>query len=110
MVNYPGTLSCDDDTYRSGKSKLKKEDFVVLPFIKLKGVADPGTVREYNSHHEWVKNAACDKTSPIKLDDRINFIDGMMKTRFTSFAFAAEKKKKRNMITQSSVNIIFDTF
>ena len=38
MVNYPGTLSCDDDTYRSGKSKLKKEDFVVLPFIKLKGV------------------------------------------------------------------------
>ena len=45
-----------------------------------------------------------------ELDDRINFIDGMMKTRFTSFAFAAEKKKKRNMITQSSVNIIFDTF
>lgn len=52
MVNYPGVLSCDDDTYRSGKSKLKKEDFVTLPFVKLKGIAEPGTVREYNKHHE----------------------------------------------------------
>ena len=52
MVNYPGVLSCDEDTYRSGKSKLKKEDFVILPFVKLKGIAEPGTVREYNKHHE----------------------------------------------------------
>ena len=52
MVNYPEVLSCDDDTYRSGKSKLKKEDFVILPFVKLKGIAEPGTVREYNKHHE----------------------------------------------------------
>ena len=52
MVNYPEVLSCDDDTYRSGKSKLKKEDFVTLPFVKLKGIAEPGTVREYNRHHE----------------------------------------------------------
>ncbi|XP_078349307.1 adenylate cyclase type 10-like isoform X2 [Oculina patagonica] len=52
MVNYPGVLSCDDDTYKSGKSKLKKEDFVILPFVKLKGIAEPGTVREYNKHHD----------------------------------------------------------
>ena len=52
MVNYPEVLSCDEDTHRSGKSKLKKEDFVVLPVVKLKGIAEPGTVREYNKHHE----------------------------------------------------------
>lgn len=54
MVNYPEILSCDDDTYRSGKSKLKEENFVTLPFVKLKGIAEPGTVREYSKHHEWV--------------------------------------------------------
>lgn len=91
MVNYPGTLSCDDDTYRSGKSKLKNEDFVVLPFIKLKGVADPGTVREYNRHHEWVRNAACEEIFLFKLVEYDQFIYGMMKNHFNSFASAAEK-------------------
>lgn len=52
MVNYPEVLSCDDDTYRSGKSKLKEENFVTLPFVKLKGIAEPGTVREYSKHPE----------------------------------------------------------
>ena len=52
MVNYPELLSCDDETYRSAKSKLKNEDFVELPFRTLKGIADPGRVREYNRHHE----------------------------------------------------------
>ena len=52
MMNYPRVLSCDDDTYRLAKSKLKKEDFVTLPFVELKGIAEPGIVREYNKHHE----------------------------------------------------------
>ena len=52
MVNYPNVLSCDDETYRAAKTKLKKEDFAVLPFKPLKGIADPGVVREYNKHHE----------------------------------------------------------
>lgn len=52
MVNYPGILSCDNDTFMAAKSKLKKEDFLLLPFKPLKGIADPGAVREYNKHHE----------------------------------------------------------
>ena len=52
MVNYPEVLSCDDETYRAAKSKLKNEDFAPLPSIPLKGIADPGVVREYSKHHE----------------------------------------------------------
>lgn len=98
MVNYLGILLCDDDIYRLGKFKLKKEDFVVLFFIKLKGVVDFGIVWEYNSYYEWVKNVVCKKIFFIKFDDRISFIDGMMKIYFILFVFIVEKKKKRNMI------------
>ena len=52
MVNYPELLSCDDETYRSAKTKLKNEDFVELPGRPLKGISEPGKVREYNKHHE----------------------------------------------------------
>ena len=52
MVNYPGILSCDNETFMASKSKLKKEDFLLLPYKTLKGIADPEDVREYNKNHE----------------------------------------------------------
>ena len=48
MTNYPGKISCDPETFEAAKSKLKKTDFVPLPFKPLKGIKDPGTIREYN--------------------------------------------------------------
>lgn len=52
MVNYFEVLFCDDDIYRLGKLKLKKEDFVILFFVKLKGIVELGIVREYNKYYE----------------------------------------------------------
>ncbi|EDO31218.1 predicted protein, partial [Nematostella vectensis] len=52
MVNYPGILSCDNETFTAAKSKLKKDDFLLLPAKPLKGIAEPGPVREYNRNHE----------------------------------------------------------
>ncbi|XP_048586687.1 adenylate cyclase type 10-like isoform X2 [Nematostella vectensis] len=52
MVNYPGILSCDNETFTAAKSKLKKDDFLLLPAKPLKGIAEPGPVREYNRNHD----------------------------------------------------------
>ena len=47
MTNYPGKLSCDPETFEAAKIKLNRSDFVVLPFKALKGIKDPGIIREY---------------------------------------------------------------
>lgn len=52
MMNYPNTVSCDDETYRAAISKLNKQNFTILPSKPLKGMADPGIVREYTKEHE----------------------------------------------------------
>jgi len=48
MMYYPNILTCDNDTYEASVSKLRKNDFKDMPFIELKGLKDPGVVREYN--------------------------------------------------------------
>uniref|UniRef100_A0A7M5XBN8 Guanylate cyclase domain-containing protein n=2 Tax=Clytia hemisphaerica TaxID=252671 RepID=A0A7M5XBN8_9CNID len=48
MMFYPGLLTCDAETYEASKSRLRKHDFAVQPYIELKGMKDPGVVREYN--------------------------------------------------------------
>ena len=48
MTNYPGKLSCDPETYEASKRSLNRWDFTALPFKTLKGIKDPGIIREYN--------------------------------------------------------------
>lgn len=52
MMNYPNIVSVDEETYKLAITKLNKQDFEPLPSKKLKGIADPGIVREYNKDHE----------------------------------------------------------
>ena len=53
MMNYPNIVSCDEETYKAAISKLNKQDFETLPFKTLKGIAEPGIIREYNKDHEY---------------------------------------------------------
>ena len=52
MMNYPSIISCDEETYKAAITKLNKQDFESLPFKTLKGIAEPGVIREYNKNHE----------------------------------------------------------
>ena len=52
MMNYPNIVSCDEETYKAAISKLNKQDFDPLPSKPLKGIADPGIIREYTKDHE----------------------------------------------------------
>ena len=47
MTNYPGKLSCDPETFDAAKMKLKRSDFIALPFAVLKGIKCPGIIREF---------------------------------------------------------------
>jgi hypothetical protein len=53
MMNYPSIMSCDEETYKAAITKLNKQDFESLPFKPLKGIGDPGVIREYNKDHEY---------------------------------------------------------
>lgn len=48
MMYYPHIVTCDNDTYEAAKSRLRKQDFKEMPFKELKGLRDPGVIREYN--------------------------------------------------------------
>ena len=48
MMYYPHIVTCDSDTYEAAKSRLRKQDFKEMPFKELKGLKDPGIIREYN--------------------------------------------------------------
>lgn len=52
MMNYPSIVSCDEETYKAAIAKLNKQDFESLPSKPLKGIADPGVIREYTKDHE----------------------------------------------------------
>ena len=54
MMNYPSIVSCDEETYKAAISKLSKQDFEMLPFKPMKGIAEPGVIREYTKDHEYV--------------------------------------------------------
>ncbi|XP_064372472.1 adenylate cyclase type 10-like [Dromaius novaehollandiae] len=45
MESYPGIVSCDTATYAT--SQLPCSYFKELPEVKMKGVADPGTIHQY---------------------------------------------------------------
>lgn len=53
MMNYPSIVSCDEETYKAAIAKLNKQDFEPLPSKPLKGIADPGVIREYTKDHEY---------------------------------------------------------
>jgi class 3 adenylate cyclase len=53
MMNYPSIVSCDEETYKAAITKLNKQDFESLPFKQLKGIGEPGVIREYNKDHEY---------------------------------------------------------
>lgn len=48
MMFYPKKLTCDNDTYESARMRLREEDFITQPYVELKGLKDPGVVREYD--------------------------------------------------------------
>ena len=54
MMNYPSIVSCDEETYKAAITKLNKQDFESLPFKTLKGIAEPGVIREYNKDHDRI--------------------------------------------------------
>ena len=56
MTNYPGKLSCDPETFDIAKMKLPRSDFSVLPFKVLKGIKDPGIIREYYPSSRYAYN------------------------------------------------------
>ncbi|XP_071786776.1 adenylate cyclase type 10-like [Asterias amurensis] len=45
MMNYPGKLSCDEETHH--RSSIDTSHFHDLPEIKLKGMDSPGPISEY---------------------------------------------------------------
>jgi len=53
MMFYPGLLTCDAETFEASKTRLRKQDFTVMPYIELKGLKDPGLVREYNPNSRF---------------------------------------------------------
>ena len=59
MIYYPGILTCDAETFEAAKTRLRKQDFIAMPYIELKGMKDPGVVREYNpnSRLEFIWNS-----------------------------------------------------
>lgn len=57
MANYPGIITCDNNTYSS--SKLPKNYFNELPVKEMKGFSYVGVIREY-------KEKNCDEISDIE--------------------------------------------
>lgn len=56
MVNYPGMVSCDDETFH--KAHLEERFFELLPTVPLKGLTVSSSMRRYkgqdDGHFHWV--------------------------------------------------------
>ena len=75
MMNYPSIVSCDEETYKAAITKLNKQDFESLPFKQLKGIAEPGVIREYNKDHEYGLSSLSDDNAllyPLLLPKRLH--------------------------------------
>lgn len=52
MVNYPGIVSCDDETYH--KAHLDERYFELLPTIPLKGLIVSTSMRRYKGQDDGI--------------------------------------------------------
>ena len=50
MVNYPGIVSCDDETYH--KAHLEERYFELLPTVPLKGLTVSTSMRRYKGQDD----------------------------------------------------------
>ena len=50
MVNYPGIVSCDDETYH--KAHLDERYFELLPTVPLKGLIVSTSMRRYKGQED----------------------------------------------------------
>jgi hypothetical protein len=50
MVNYPGIVSCDDETYH--KAHLDERYFELLPTVPLKGLIVSTSMRRYKGQDD----------------------------------------------------------
>jgi hypothetical protein len=52
MVNYPGIVSCDDETYH--KAHLEERYFELLPKVPLKGLTISTSMRRYKGQDDGI--------------------------------------------------------
>jgi hypothetical protein len=52
MVNYPGIVSCDDETYH--KANLDERYFELLPTVPLKGLIVSTSMRRYKGQDDGI--------------------------------------------------------
>ena len=50
MVNYPGIVACDDETYH--KAHLEERYFELLPTVPLKGLTVSTSMRRYKGQDD----------------------------------------------------------
>lgn len=50
MINYPGIVSCDDETYH--KAHLDERYFELLPTVPLKGLIVSTSMRRYKGQDD----------------------------------------------------------
>jgi adenylate cyclase 10 len=63
MCNYPGRVSCDQDT--AYHSKLPMAHFELLEYKELKGIANPGKIYEFSNKDNVENNAVATYPYPI---------------------------------------------
>ncbi|UJR29000.1 hypothetical protein I4U23_010218 [Adineta vaga] len=72
MVNYPGIVSCDDETYH--KAHLEERYFELLPTVPLKGLTISSSIRRYKGQDDDQHNMSVFVFSMINREDEWNTI------------------------------------
>ncbi|CAF0795129.1 unnamed protein product, partial [Adineta ricciae] len=72
MVNYPGIVSCDDETYH--KAHLEERYFELLPTVPLKGLTVSSSMRRYKGQDDDQHNMSVFVFPMINRDDEWNTI------------------------------------
>ncbi|CAF0761369.1 unnamed protein product [Adineta steineri] len=72
MVNYPGIVSCDDETYH--KAHLEERYFELLPTVPLKGLTVSTSMRRYKGQDDDQNNMSVFVFPMINREDEWNTI------------------------------------
>ncbi|CAF1073906.1 unnamed protein product [Rotaria sordida] len=72
MVNYPGIVSCDDETYH--KAHLEERYFELLPTVPLKGLTVSTSMRRYKGQDDDQNNMSVFVFPIINREDEWNII------------------------------------
>ncbi|CAF4057763.1 unnamed protein product [Rotaria sp. Silwood2] len=72
MVNYPGIVSCDDETYH--KAHLEERYFELLPTVPLKGLTVSTSMRRYKGQDDDQNNTSVFVFPIINREDEWNII------------------------------------